>query len=731
MKKLNSIYLRRYNKIVLNDSTNIEDNSDLINATLGNIADLGYTLSGEIVNTMSNINESQIVDLYSFLENNLEGLVGGNVKHVPLFKNFPNGVPDHNEYLFERMIGFMESDQGINDSKPEYQVLSCGHAINTNVFDMSDYGACPICQKHITDETPEKELPALNEITPLKIIDLGSKKELNSIFTNLLSSQTSLSQQDKEDVETFFEVIYESGKNISNIIPDEIPLKENVAFIVTMYDKFYNDISVVEKYAKTSTDVLRMITALSGGDISLKDNSLFKNFKRKDRKMFLSVLDKFNCSEDMLKYKNRWIKLGEKLHPGDYSTRFKNIYKSFQDLRENVKIHTFASKVDLAFKSKDWRQASVLLSTRPTEFTRKIDLLLQHSNESDDIISLFVKVVGDVPTRVLIQVKEHFKHRTSKQKVRSFFPKGNVAKVQVIEDKRDLLSKEICNMVISIIDQSLEKKFAELKTLGKVYINPTLKDYIVPFSQRSATKSLNTITRGSKIDLPKDKFIRMFTHWMEGSNTGTVDVDLSAGFYTSDWEYMSNVSYTNISNGFCKHSGDLQSAPTPKGASEFIDINIEKAKSADVRYVVMNVFDFSRKGFVNFPVCFAGIMGRNDKTGKQFEAKTVKQRFDVTSDSQACIPLIMDLETMKLIWCDISLSNSAMFNNIESSKNNVILMGKAMIDLHKANLYDLFLNHAKARGVIVEQKKDADTIFDIDSGDYTPDKIDKIMSEFL
>lgn len=44
------------------------------------------------------------------------------------------------------------------------------------------------------------------------------------------------------------------------------------------------------------------------------------------------------------------------------------------------------------------------------------------------------------------------------------------------------------------------------------------------------------------------------------------------------------------------------------------------------------------------------------------------------------------------------------------------LIGQAMVNLKKPNLHDLFELHALARGKIVVDKREAQTIFSIDEG---------------
>ena len=97
-----------------------------------------------------------------------------------------------------------------------------------------------------------------------------------------------------------------------------------------------------------------------------------------------------------------------------------------------------------------------------------------------------------------------------------FFPKGEVAKVQGIENTLAPFSFAIPKAVTAICEETLIGRFAELKPLGKCYLDERLKNYPVPFSQRSASKALRTIVRGSKIPLPEANVIRFFIWWKNG-----------------------------------------------------------------------------------------------------------------------------------------------------------------------------------------------------------------------
>ena len=131
----------------------------------------------------------------------------------------------------------------------------------------------------------------------------------------------------------------------------------------------------------------------------------------------------------------------------------------------------------------------------------------------------------------------------------------------------------------------------------KVYIDEKLGSFPIPFSQRSGSKSLRQLTRGSRLPIPPGDVVRFFIWWKEGvvngQPTGDVDIDLSAVMYDDKWNYLEHLSYTNLKSDKYRafHSGDIISAPN--GASEFIDLDIPSVLKYGGRYIVVSVFSFN------------------------------------------------------------------------------------------------------------------------------------------
>lgn len=706
---MNEILLRRKNKVILEKGNAVEPNNQYIATIAKNIESLGYTVSKELFETLQTFEKEDLNKFYLELIPMLKEMVAANVTYNPMYVNFPQSV--------------MEAD---------YIDLY----INAIIHYWSFGTLLPYEEKN-------ERLPLFEE-TKVKVIDLGTVEDLHDIFNNLCQSKTSISQTDKEDLEWIF-------KNMQVKFPDEIPLKENVALVGKLYLENYPLATSkdIQKYFKTATDVLRLITAMSNGDISLATNTKFRSFKRKERRLLLELLQ--GCGyieEDMLRYKNRWIRIGEKLHPSEYNeAQFGKVITAFNKLRNGIKIPTFNGKVANAIEVEDYKKALSFLKTRPGELARKLDHLLRNATDKNSVVNTFKDVASEVSTPVLLQVKEHFAHRTDKLESRVFFPKGNLARCHCIENTLVDIDEKYCKAIVKICENALVEIYKSKDFLGNVYLSEDFKNYIVPFSQRSASKSLKTIVRGSKLPIPENtNALRAFIWWTNmGDNedrwcNGRVDIDLSAAIFDENWNYMEHVSYTNLRSAKYKacHSGDITNGGSTNGngASEFLDVDIDSVVKYGARYVVYQVYSFTGQKFADMPHAMFGWMNREDvKSGEIYEPKTVEQKMDLTSQSTVCIPVIFDCVNREVIWCDMNLSISGCHshywgNNVESNLSGVEATCYSMVNMSKPNLYDLIDLHIRARGLKVDNKEDADIIFDIDTG-ISPFDTDVFMAEYI
>ena len=757
LKDFNRILLTYNQQYIVDGNTNKQQQSErVIQGLLADIAQLGYTLDGQLINQLYYCDDVQIRRVKYDLTNQLRSMIGANVKYVPLFKTFPDDVPDDEIHLMKRIVGFAQNYLGIAG---EFNSLSCGHLIDPALFDVDEFGACPICQHKVPELHQEVSMPPLQDITPFRVITLGTENDVMSIVSNLLSSETSISEQDKQ---TITKVIRHLKDDSEQCIPESIPFKENIALVSNLLYEHCSEqfaIDYIERFVNTATDILRVAVAFCHGDISLAENCHFK-FDNKQRRIILGLLDRvYEPQEDMLRHRMQWIRLGEVVHPHDksknYPKRFPNAVTAFDDIRNHAnQIPTFnrdVEQLEQIFQENGTKKTllplTTLLKKRPGEFSRRLDMLMRYSHNPDWVVNEFEDVIHKVKTPTLMQIDAGFKYRSTPSVFRYYVPKGTMSKTQFFEgDDRKPINEQSIKKLRKTVESELIRRFGERESLGNVHINTQLANYLVPFSQRSASEqTMQPLTRGSAIsfDDGKTNTVRMFVWWMESEISSRVDVDLSAIAYDENWDYKYHISYTNLSAIGGKHSGDILSAPAPDGASEFIDININKALKAGIRYISMNLLSYSRQPFDDFH-CMAGVMMRqNASTGQHFDPRTVQTKYDVNGDSRIHMPMVFDLKERKMIWADFSLKgkmndpgwNSYSQNNVESHSINMCRLARIANELRhtRPNLLDLFSYHAMARAHVITtsyNKRDDieyDYVFDVDSAF----DIDGIMGNWL
>ncbi|MEO2256121.1 TerD family protein [Paenibacillus amylolyticus] len=699
----NTIYLRRANKLIIESNEGKQQLPKTHLATaLKNIEALGYTFSDELMQAMRQLSKEQFETVYIQLVADLRVMVGAHVKYTPMYAGFPMQV--------------MQADEA------ELYLNAIIHYL-TNLTVV------------YPDQQSVERMPLL-EKTDLKAIGLGNQQAFQTLIRQIIEAKGSISETDKADIDTVLE--HADPEDVDALLPSEIPFKENVGFVVGSLLKHEKaNIDRIGPYFKTASDVLRLAVAWSNGDVSLATAAPFRKFKRRERRLLLGLLEQCSSiTEDMLRYKDRWIRLGEILHPSEYKLRYPRCEEAFDILRNNKPYSTFNGSVELAFQYRNVWSLIDLLSQRPGEFARRLDHLLRITEDEVYVLLAFGEVIRQVSTPVLLQVRQHFARRNEPQDLRVFFPKGNVAKAFAVPNELPEIDEATCQDVVQLCERALITRFADFPALGKTYIDERLQHYLVPFSQRSASKALRTIVRGSRIPMGEGDTLRFFSWWKEGevdgTPTGRVDIDLSAVMYDENWNYVEHISYTNLRSVKYKaaHSGDIVTAP--HGASEFIDLHMPSIVNYGGRYVVTTLHSFTSHPYCNLPECFAGwMMRKKPGSGEIYEPATVQNKIDITADTQLAIPVILDLVERTIIWTDLALTRYPDYhNNVEGNQKGIVLMGKAMTTLRKPDLYDLFMLHAKARGELVDTKDQADTIYSVDQG-VTPYDIEKIMAEYL
>ena len=653
--------LLKLNYLVLDESkksSTINNNALLI---LNSFRSLGYSLSKDAIDILSNQDDLSLTNFYHTNFKLLKNSVC-DISHNIFYKNFPYlAKMSDADYIIRAYLHYMsatESDFGFIDNTLKVNKRK----------DKID------CQAHILDVIKFEDALLI----------------LKDYFTKQLESVNSISYPLAINL-----ISFSNTYNIK-LEPKDIPFKENIEiYFASLKTSLANKSLSFDdfKYCKTLHDVLRCYISLSKGSYFI-NNSKFKfiSLPRYARRLFLNKLDSLIMTDrqidDILKDRFLWLKAFEYLHVFEYP-KYKKIYH-FANLLRNYKNIGYNSELN---KYKDNEEKLLdLLSIKPGVFARNLDMLLRNPNfNKENILASFKKIGNQVSNKVLVELYNFYLNRNSSS-TRLFKIVGEYVSYTEIEDNRANLDEKTIRLVLATIEEILSSSFNNLPKLDKVYLDPNLKYLPVPSNNRNTSFSFNNYIYGQQIKLETEKFIRIFTNWHNIKNE-RVDVDLAVEIFDANLKYITSLAWHNMSGGkFIEayHSGDLVTAPGENGASEFVDLNLEKAKKGGVKYLIATNTIYTGQSFAEVkPYC--GVMFTENRLKGIFNPKAVKIKSILTHQSANMVAgFIIDIENMSLIWLDTPVdfsyySTSATNLNVKFILNDTLK--------NKMNLYDFYLLH--------------------------------------
>jgi hypothetical protein len=670
------------------------DNKIFVATLQSHLMQWGYMLDEDAFTELSKSSLSFIENFNNEVISYLKNVTGGDINYKPLYKNFPSEVMSMSDF--------------------ELYINAIVHYWSNGTWEPS---------------TVEYEKPIKFEKIKYKIIKYGTSQKFSNIFSDLLKLNQSLTPTDLEVVKWFVN----NGEKLE--FPNIIPFKENLCTVIGECVISNRNPQELENLKLTTTDVLRIVVHLSGGDISLpkvpkqkikpnkyvksnnSDCSKFKKFTRKERKFILSLLENTNCDpKEMVLKDQRWIRLGEILHPMEYKKQFPKASNAFNIIR-NEKIQSWYGILNDSFKISLENGLNVL-SQRPGEFSRRIDWLVRkYPNNLDIILTYLNKSLKGTSNKVLFEVYSHFENRLELIKNRSVMIKGSRKRTEL--PSLPPISKDVVKIIHSKLFETLKEKFSTLDSLGNCWIDEELKKIPLPTNMRSVNFSTKPIIRGQRVlfDNPEAKVIRPFVHWMDKG--GNEDLDLSITFVGK--KVIEVLNYTKLKIGNSCHSGDVRHR---FGAcAEYVDIDVKDMISRGYQYAVIDVRNFNNRG-LNSVNCMFGIMEREyPESNKIWLPETITSCQKLESESVGTLIAIIDLETKEYIMLDIDSSSI----NANGDINGTLKIVEQYSKLPKVSVYDLILLHVESRGKQVNLNHHVDTYFKLQDFITSYEETGKLM----
>lgn len=656
-----------------------EDNRQIAMTISAELMQFGYVLTPEAIDVISAASIKDATSFYNDVVKWLKEITGSTRNYRPFWKGFPEEVMEKSEV--------------------ELWIHQIVHYLSEGTYEPSEW---------------TKVRQTAFEQSSYTTISAGTESDFEKIFTDRVSINQSLTPDDFQVIEWFVS----TGQKL--VMPERIPFKENLCALAA----FGLDVPV-----KTVTDVLRIAVYLSGGDISLpavppakvrmnawnstkvdnpnRERFKFKKFKRSERKYILGLLEKTNCDvrEFVLK-DNRWIRLGEILHPGEYTSQFPKAAELFAKIR-NEKVTSWNGEVNAAFAS-SFEEGLKKLSGRPGELMRRFDALIRKNSgeKREKVLSTMLEVAPYISNKVLYEAVGHFSRRT-----RAFERKIMVKGARRSTELPELLplDQQTVDMIHAGLIKALAKKFAELPQLGKIWLDEDLKNIPLPTNMRSLNSSLKPIIRGQRIPIGNQSAntIRAFVHWFD--ERGNEDLDLTATFIGSG--KIGHVGWNGHHNSKLGcYSGDIRFR---QGAcAEYVDINVEAALQEGYQYVTIDVRNYLGKAMHTVKECVFGTMEREfAEANKIFVPSTLSNTMRLSSDSSSVIAVAIDLATREYIFLDIDQSGIPVAS---ANFEKIITAVQQYAEPPKFSVYNLLQLHAESRGFLVNSKDEADLTLSYD-----------------
>lgn len=603
----------------------------------------------------------------------LSEMVGAHRKHNTYFRNFPKNVPSTFDFWWDTIGGHYKGARGI-------------------------YGVA----QHSYEDMVATHAKLLEVPSTLKVLTLGGtlEEEAERLYRQLAGSTVPLSGDD-------LALLGELAGFCPTVIPAAIPVRENLAVINAVRVRQGLGATV-----ETTTDVLRLMVALSGGDVTLEKPTKFKSPSKAIRRAVMAALDEIVSDVklgDAFRHQEEWKRVGEKVHPHEFK-KYPNAIRFFEVARGDSGVKSHGSRVESAFAKSDLVSAVSLLAQTPGILFRSLDRLLSAGVSTKVLLVALQSCIGKVSGRVLLSVREHLDNRVDPGSMRTFLNRKGKAWVQV--DTRSPLQEEPVLAIMEMIDEEIYRR---LPVMTNLVVDHNILGVALPLSEKSKPKGCGVLPRGSEIPVTEGKTLRFFCYWKEAEDR--TDYDLSVLLLDGAMNLVDHCSFRGLTARGMVHSGDFTSAPD--GASEFIDVDLTQL-GRNVQFIVPQVNIFAGEDFEKVGEVFFGFMERGDsKKGLPFEPSTVRVKSEIRGKGKIALPLMFRRgvsNAWEAKWMHLYLTGMANFNQVHTNKVTTGLIVRGIND--RKSLTVGYLADLLGRKAVVDDTKPPTYI-----GFNTPDSI--------
>ncbi|RKR92214.1 hypothetical protein BDK92_6649 [Micromonospora pisi] len=610
---------------------------------------VGFSASRALLEHIGTLAPAPATDLAATVVSAVRELVGDHVQHNAYFIGFPDEVPDTIEFWTDRLRAAVFTDGGAaTDEQLRGVVLSGG----VNLLDLPAYGAYQHTYAELLAAHDDLITAAGDRVTLLRLGDTADV-EAARLYLTLAGSSTPHGEADLAILSELAVACVDGAQ------PAEIPVRENRAVLNGIRLVLGRPLVGVD----TTTDVLRLACQVSGGDASLVTPTRFRAFRRPERRMLLAALDRVVGGSpdklgDVVRYAERWKRLGERLHPHEYD-QWPHAREVFAVARGERRVRNLAGRAEAAIRVGAIGPAASVLSAAPGLLLRSADRLLRLASaaERTAVVEAVTGALGSASGRVLLSLREHVDNRLTPASARMYASRSRNAWVG--PDDRPPLPAGLVAELSLLLDAEIS---ARLPTPERpLVVDPEVLDVALPLSGKATEGGFAVLPRGSRASV-SGELLRFFTYWRQTSRR--TDYDLSVLLLDDAFHSAGQVSWTNYQHDGVVHSGDVTDAAN--GATEFIDVPL----TAHGHYVVPQVNIYAGESFDEVAESMFGYQTRTrDQLGAPFDARTVRARSHLRGEGRVALPMVFARSEhgWQAVWLHLYLRGTPSFNRVEEN----------------------------------------------------------------
>ncbi|MFC8718779.1 hypothetical protein [Kitasatospora sp. NPDC057198] len=635
---------------------------------------VGFKLSGELLARLSALPQPQVAEAAETGLAAVRELLGDHVRHNTYFVDFPYNVPDTAEFWSGLLVEALQTGRSAADPDG-------GSGID--LLALPGYGTYRHDHEDLLAAHEEFLAGAGDRVTVLHLGDTP-EREVESLYLALAGSTTPLGEEGLRDLAALARHCADGPQ------PAAIPVRENRATVNAA--RLHAGAGLL---ADTVTDVLRTACALFDGDVTLAAPTRFGPLPRPARRALLAALDEVVAAApgklaDVLRHRERFKRLGERLHPHEYP-KWPHAARVFAVARGEQRVRGLDGRVDeLLAAGEPGAAAELLAAAAPGKLLRAFDRLLRAAATEAERAAVLAAAERALPAasgRLLLSLREHLENRARTSRDRRVFVNRD-ARSHVADDLRPPLPAAERGRLTAALDAETARRLPA--DPPPLLVDPAILDVALPLSGNASAAGIGVLPRGS-VQPVRGELLRFFVYWKQQERT--TDFDLSALMLDASYDNPTWLSYTQLGSVAGAHSGDIVEAPD--GASEFIDLRLSKVPGT---YIVPQVNVYAGEGFQQVEESFFGWMLREEEQrGLPFEPRTVRAKSELRGAGRVALPLVFEhCEDGEWYarWLHLHLRGFPHANRVETNRATVA-------DLLRAGLRRRYLTVRHLVGLMV------------------------------